>query len=150
MASPIFENHPFFKGFKKEYIDLISSYSKIDSFKPGEYIFKEGEAAEKFYVICKGKINVEIQMPDSHPFSLQSLGEGDVLGWSWFIPPNQWRFSARVIEKAELIVIDGNPLKKICETNHDLGYEIYKRLVGVFVQRLEATRDQLVEVYGQM
>ena len=72
------------------------------------------------------------------------------MGWSWFIPPNQWRFSSRVVEKAELIVIDGNPLKKICETNHDLGYEIYKRLVGIFVQRLEATRDQLVEVYGQM
>src|SRR3989338_5940552 len=116
MVSPILKNHPFFKGLKEEYADRIASYSKIESFKPGEYIFKEGGVADKFYIISRGKVNVEIQMPDSHPFSLQSLGEGDVLGWSWFIPPNQWRFSARVVEKTELIVVDGNPLKKICET----------------------------------
>src|SRR3989338_3513096 len=135
MTSTIFENHPFFKGLKAEYVDLISSYSNIDSFKSGEYIFKEGDAAEKFYIISKGKVNIEIQMPNSHPFSLQSLREGDVLGWSWFIAPHQWRFSSRAVEKTELIVIDGNPLKKACETNHDLGYEIYKRLVGIFIQR---------------
>ncbi len=150
MASPVFENHPFFKGLKTEYVDLISGCSDIVTFKPGEYIFKEGDAAENFYIIAKGKVNVEIQMPDSHPFSLQSLGEGNVLGWSWFIAPNQWRFSSRAVEKTELIVVDGKPLKKACETNHDLGYEIYKRLVGIFVQRLEATRDQLVEIYGRL
>ena len=131
-----------------EDVDFISDHAGVESFKAGEYVFKEGDDAEKFYIICDGKISVEIQMPNSHPFSLQFLREGDVLGWSWFIEPHQWKFSARVVEKAELIVVDGKSLKKACEDDHDLGYEIYKRLVGIFVQRLEATRDQLVEIYS--
>ena len=150
MTTPILINHPFFAGLKTEYLDLISHCTGLDTVKSGEYIFREGSAAEKFYVIYKGKVNVEIQLPDSHPFSIQTLEEGDVLGWSWFIDPNQWRFSARALAKTELIVIDGKTLKEACENNHDLGYEIFKRLTGVFVQRLEATRRQLLDVYRHL
>lgn len=148
MAIPVLMEHPFFSGLKPEYINLISKGTTSDTFKPGEYIFKEGDSASKFYVIYKGKVSVEIQLPDSHPFSIQTLESGDILGWSWFIEPNQWRFSAKTLEKTELVVIDGRTLKEACEKNHDLGYEIFKRLAGVFVQRLDATRRQLLEVYS--
>ncbi|MFA5060149.1 MAG: cyclic nucleotide-binding domain-containing protein [Candidatus Omnitrophota bacterium] len=145
--TPDLKDHPFFKGLKPEYLDLIAGYTAYDSFKPGEYIFKEGDAAAKFYIVSTGKVNVEVRVPDSHPFAIQTLKDGDILGWSWFIAPNQWRFSAHAIEKTELIVINGKALKDACEKNHDLGYEIYKRLADVFVQRLEATRHQLLEMY---
>lgn len=148
MSTPVLINHPFFSGLKPEYITLISRGTDIDTFKPGEYIFREGDNATKFYIIYKGRVNVEIQLPDSHPFSIQTLESGDILGWSWFIEPNQWRFNAKTLEKTELIVIDGKTLKDACEKNHDLGYEIFKRLAGVFVQRLDATRHQLLEVYS--
>ena len=143
------KTHPFFSGLNNEYLDLILRYSDIESFKPGEHIFREGDAAQKFYIIATGKVNVELQVPDSYPFSIQSLTDGDVLGWSWFISPNQWRFSARVVEKTELITIEGKPLKEACEANHDLGYEILKRLSGIFVQRLEAASRQLLEIYSR-
>ncbi len=148
MIIPILKNHPFFAGLKTEYIDLIARHAGVDTLKPGEYIFKEGDSAETFYIISLGKVNIEIQVPDSHPFAIQTLRDGDILGWSWFIEPNQWRFSAHAIEKTELIVINGKALKEACEENHDLGYEIFKRLTDVFVQRLEAARHQLLEIYS--
>ncbi len=148
MTSQELENHPFFSGLKTEYLDLIAHYTNADSFKAGEYIFREGDEAKKFYIIARGKVNIEVSVPGSHPFSIQTLNEGDILGWSWFIAPNQWRFSAHTAEKTGLIVIDGKALKEACEKNHDLGYEIYRRLADVFVQRLEATRHQLLDMYS--
>ncbi len=148
MTSHSLKNHPFFAKLKPEYLDLIAGHTAVESFKPGEYIFAQGDSAEKFYIITKGKVNIEISEFSSHPFSIQTLHDGDILGWSWFIAPNQWRFSAHAVEKTELIVIDGKTLKDACEKNHDLGYEIYRRLADVFVQRLEATRYQLMEIYS--
>lgn len=149
MTVPDLKSHAFFKGLKPEYIDLIARYAGADSFKPGEYIFKQGDPAHKFYIIGRGHVSIEVKMPDSHPFSIQRLGDGDILGWSWFIAPHQWRFSAQCVDRTEVIVVDGKALKEACEKNHDLGYEIYKRLADVFVQRLEATRHQLLEFYSQ-
>lgn len=148
MTSQELKNHPFFSGLKNEYLDLISRYTDVDSFKAGEYIFREGDAATKFYIISKGKVNIEVSVTGSHPFAIQTLHEGDILGWSWFIAPNQWRFNAHTSEKTDLIVIDGKTLKEACEKNHDLGYEIYRRLADVFVQRLEAARHQLLDMYS--
>ena len=148
MPAPEIKNHPFFKELKAEYVDLVSRYADVESFKPGEYIFREGDSAQKFFIISKGKVDVEIHVPDSHPFAIQSLRDGDVLGWSWFIAPYQWHFNAHTIEKTELIVINGKALKDAREANHDLGFEIFKRHAGVFVQRLESTRHQLLEMYS--
>ena len=82
MPAPEIKNHPFFKELKAEYVDLVSRYADVESFKPGEYIFREGDSAQKFFIISKGKVDVEIRVPDSHPFAIQSLRDGDVLGWS--------------------------------------------------------------------
>ena len=142
------KDYPFFADLKAEYLALITRHADTDLFKPGEYLFRENEHADKFFIVSQGKVNVEVQVQGSHPFSIQTLNPGDILGWSWFIPPYQWRFSAKALDKTEVVVIDGKALQEACEQNHDLGYEIYKRLAGIFVQRLEATRQQLLQVYS--
>ena len=85
MTTPNLKSHPFFEGLKEDYLELISRYADVESFRPGEYIFREGDPAQKFFIISKGKVDVEIQVPDSNPFSIQTLRDGDILGWSWFI-----------------------------------------------------------------
>lgn len=144
------KDHPFSKGLKAEYVELISKLASLDVFKPGEYIFREGDTAEKFYLIRGGKVNIEVASPHNASFTLQTLAAGEVLGWSWFVPPHQWRFGARAVDRTDAIVIDGVALRKACEENHDLGYELFKRIATVVAQRLKNTREKLLDVYNQV
>jgi len=140
-------SYSFFKGMKKEHLDLLSKHVSKDNFKINEYIFKEKEEASKLFLILKGKVSIEVTSPEGKPFSIQVLKEGDILGWSWLIPPHEWRFSARAMEGTEMLIMDGEYLREKSKKDHDLGYELFRRLADVFVQRLEATRKQLIEMY---
>jgi CRP-like cAMP-binding protein len=79
---------------------------------------------------------------------LATLGEGEILGWSWLLPPYQWKLHAHALEPTRAIALDGKCLRAKCEQNHDLGYEILKRFAQIMEQRLEATRLQLLDVYA--
>jgi CRP-like cAMP-binding protein len=114
-------------------------------FKPGEVILKEGSDANKFYIIRKGKIALYIEKPQ---ITIQTISEGDILGWSWLIPPYKHRFSARAAEATTTVAFDGKCLREKCKENTELGYEFLKRMVNVLAERLEATRLQLLDVYN--
>ena len=123
----ILKEHSFFKDLPSKYFDFIVGCASNVVFKKGEVILKEGQSEDKFYVI---------------------RGGGDILGWSWLIPPYRYRFSAEAVENTRAVVLDGKCLRGKCEKNSDLGYELLKRLMSVFTQRLEATRLQLLDVYS--
>ncbi len=140
-------SYPFFNGMKREHIALLSHHAIKETFRANNYIFREKKEASEFFLILKGKISIEVISPEGKQFSIQVLKQGDTLGWSWLIPPHEWRFSARAMEGIEVLTMDGKYLREKCKKDHDLGYELFRRLAGVFVQRLEATLRQLVEMY---
>ena len=144
---PILKKHPFFKDLPQKHLDFIVGCASNIRFKKSEIILREEEPADKFYLIRQGKVAIYIAKPSS--ITIQTIHEGDILGWSWLIPPHRHRFSARAAEDTRAIALDGKCLRGKCETNHELGYELLKRLVSVFAQRLEATRLQLLNIYGK-
>jgi CRP-like cAMP-binding protein len=117
-------------------------------FDAGEVIFREGEEANKFYLIRQGKVAVEMFAPSRGPIILQTLGEGEVLGWSWLVAPYRWRFDGRAVELTRAIALDGECLRGKCEEDHNLGYELMKRVSLVMEKLVQATRLQLADVYG--
>lgn len=143
---PILKEHTFFKDLEQKYLDFIVGCASNVVFKAGEVIVKEGEPANRFYLIRHGKVAIYIAQPRS--ITIQTIKEGDILGWSWLIPPYYYRFSAKTVEDTRAIALDGRCLRGKCEENKDLGYELMKRLVNVFTQRLEATRLQLLDMYS--
>jgi hypothetical protein len=80
---------------------------------------------------------------------IQTEGEGEILGWSWLVPPYYWHFDARATEKTQVIAIDGKCLREKCESDHDLGYKLMRRFALIIAERLEATRLQLLDIYGK-
>ncbi|MFH0732155.1 MAG: cyclic nucleotide-binding domain-containing protein [Candidatus Omnitrophota bacterium] len=144
----ILKQHSFFKDLKPEYLDFIAGCASNVSFKAGEVILREGEDADKFYVIRHGKISIDIATSRHNSITIQTIKDGDILGWSWLIPPHKHRFNSRAIEDTRATALDGKCLRNKCEENHDLGYELLKRLAVVFTQRLETTRLQLLDMYN--
>lgn len=143
----IIMHHIFFKDFKEEYLRLIAGCAKNVVFKTGEVILEEGKPSEYFYLIQDGMVAIEITRASRSPIMVQTITGGDTLGWSWLIPPYKNRFNCRAIEPTIMIAFDGKCLKDKCEENHDLGYDLLKRIARIFAQRLEATRMQLINLY---
>lgn len=144
----IIAEHPFFSGLESQYTQLVTGCASNARFDAGAYLFKEGEEANEFFLIRQGRVALEIFAPQRKPIIVQTLVEGEILGWSWLLPPYRWRFHARAVEATRAIAFDGRCLRTKCEENHDLGYELLKRLASIIGQRLEAARLQLVDVYA--
>jgi CRP/FNR family transcriptional regulator, cyclic AMP receptor protein len=139
--------HPFFKGMEMPHLKLLVSCASNVRFEPGQFVFREGAEANQFYLIRHGRVTLEIHAPPRGSIIIQTLGEGDVLGWSWLFPPYRWKFSAKAIESTRAIALDGKCLRGKSEEDHDLGYELQKRFARVIQERLQATRLQLINVY---
>lgn len=144
----ILVEHPFFKDLQQEYLELIVGCASNVRFDAGQKLFTEGSEANEFYLIRVGKVAIELKVPGQSEIIIQTLQEGDIIGWSWLLPPYIWHFDARALELTRAIALDGKCLRTKCELDKNLGYELLKRFSSVMVQQFEATRLQLLDVYG--
>lgn len=145
----ILGEQPFFAGFPDAHKCLIGGCARNHLFQAEHYLFREGEPANEFFVIRHGKVALEIAAPGQAPVVVTTLGAGEIVGASWLVPPYRWTFDARAVELTRAIGINAECLRGKCEADHDLGYEMMKRFLPVFLKRLDATRLQLLDVYGK-
>lgn len=138
--------HPFLKGMSAEHLKILTEASMRAEFKAGEIVFREGDPANRFYLIESGKVELESRKQDQSPVHIQTIGQGDVLGWSWLYPPYYWNFEAAATEPTKAIFFYGTRLREKCDEDPRFGLELMKRMSAVMLQRLQATRKQLLEV----
>lgn len=142
--------HPFFAGLAPEYLDLLVGCGRNVVFRAGGYIFRDGEAADRFYLLRAGRVALEVHAPGRAPLVIQTLHEEEVLGVSWLIPPYRWNFDARAMEDTRALALDAVCLRGKCDADPVLGYALMQRFVPELVRRLQATRLRLLDVYGEL
>ncbi len=140
--------HPFLKDLTVDQLKVLTDCAMLSHFKAGDVIFREGDPANRFYLIQQGKVALESPVKDRPPVVIGVIGPGDVLGWSWLFPPYYWHLDARAIEPTSAVFFYGTRLREECEQNHDLGFALMKRMAAIVIQRLQATRRQLIKVQG--
>jgi CRP-like cAMP-binding protein len=143
----VLSEHPFLNDFPDRHLELVVGCASNVRLEAGQFIFHEGEEANTFYLIRQGKVALQIFSERRGPLTILTLGEGEILGWSWLFPPYRWKFSARTLEPTRVFAIDGQCLRAKAEQDHELGYELLKRFAYVVEDRLEAMRLQLINVY---
>ncbi|MBC8285561.1 MAG: cyclic nucleotide-binding domain-containing protein [Nitrospinae bacterium] len=144
----ILANHPFFENLEKEYMTLITGCASNVRFETGEFIHRQNDEANSFYIIREGKVALEVCPPGKKPVTVQTVTDGEILGWAWLIPPYHCLYDAQAVELTRAIVLDGKCLRTKCEKDHTLGYELLSRLLPIIGKSMEATRMQLLDVYG--
>ena len=144
----LLSRHPFFKDLKPEYLALIAGCGQNVHFAAGAYLLREGEAADRFFAIRGGSVAVETYVPSRGAVTLQTIREGEILGWSWLFPPYVYQFDARAQEDVRATAFDGACLRGKCDADPALGYELMKRLARLVSSRLEGARRQLLDLYG--
>ncbi len=144
----IVKEHPFFVGFAEAFCEQVCGCAKNVRCEAGQYLCHEGQPAEQFYLLRLGRVALELEIPGRGPLTFQTVGAGEIVGVSWLIPPYRWAYEAKALELVRAIAMDAVCLREKCEADHALGYEMMKRFMPILIQRLQATRLQMLDVYG--
>jgi CRP-like cAMP-binding protein len=140
--------HSFFKDLTPAYRTFVAGCGKNVHFTAAKLFAKTGDPANQFFAIRHGRVSIELHSPERGPLIVQTVEAGDIVGWSWLFPPYHWAFDLRAIDEVRAISFDAECLRAKCESDPVMGYEFMKRFAHVFMQRLEATRLQLLDLYG--
>lgn len=144
----IIDEHPFFQGIDDKLRALLVGCAANERYEDGQYLFKEGQEAAKFYLVRAGTVAVEIDVPGKRPIVIETIGEGEVVGWSWIVEPFQATFDARAMGLVRAISFDGKCLRKKMAADPALGYEVLRRFVPMMAHRLSCARLQMLDLYG--
>ena len=141
-------DHPFFEGLDQHSLAFAVGCAKNVSFAAGEYLCREGDPADRFFVVRRGRVAIEVHSPTAGTLVLDTADEGDVVGWSWLVSPFRSTFDARAAEATGVVAFDGACLRGKCEEDSHLGYELMQRVTQVMNGRLEAAQMRLLDLYG--
>ena len=144
----LLSHHSFFAGLRPDYLALVAGCGRNVHFAAGTFLAHEGDSADLFFAIRRGRVAIETHAPPGGSLTLQTLGEGEILGWSWLFPPYVWHFDVRAIEEVSATAFDGACLRSKCDADPVLGYDLMKRVAHSASRRFEAARRQLLDVYG--
>ena len=137
--------HAFFSGLDDSFMKFLTSSVKAVQIKEGHVLFQQGKPANKFFLVRNGKISVQVPALMGPTLELQTLGEDQILGWSWLIPPYRWNFHARALEDSEVLEFDGSAILARCEEDPKFGYELFKRFAALMSERLDAARQKMMD-----
>ena len=140
--------HPFLVGLQPHYIKLLADCALAKQFAAGDYLFRQGEFANRFYLIEEGEVVLEALNPAGKSVIIEEVGPGKLVGWSWLFPPYVWHFDARAAKPTTAIFFYGTILREYCSKDPSLGFELFKRMSQVMVERLQSARTRLLSSHS--
>jgi CRP-like cAMP-binding protein len=142
-----FMSIPWFRELKPEAIRQLVTISSLHTLKAGDNLFAEGERADDLYVILDGQIELTILVPSHGKVTFFCAEPLDVIGWSSLTPFIRARTAtARAACDVRMVCLDGQGLTRLCDSNHDIGYVIMRRISNVIASHLLTTRLQLYDI----
>ena len=139
---------PFFDGLSSVELETIAGCGHNVTFAAGQQLFREGDAADTFYVVRHGSVALETFVPPRGGMMIETIESGEVIGWSWLFDPYRWHFDARALTAVRATAFDGACLRGKCEADPALGYVLMSRFAQVLIERLQWTRLRLLDLYG--
>ncbi|MBN8898412.1 MAG: cyclic nucleotide-binding domain-containing protein, partial [Rhodospirillales bacterium] len=136
--------HPFAADMDPDVLRTIAGCCSNAIYHPGDYLFREGEPADAFFLIRHGQVALEIHVPQGAPIVVETLEDGEIFGWSWMLAPYTWSNDARANDQVRVLKLDATCLRRKMEADRALGYELYRRFLPVMAQRLASSRMRIV------
>ncbi len=138
--------HPFCAGLEVAHVQAMAELASEHTFGPGTFLLRRGYAARTLFLLLQGDVSLEIVEPGADAIVLETLHEGETVGWSWLFPPHRWSFDARCLSPVRLVQLDADRLRALMARDPALGRDLAVRVGQLVVQRLQLTRAQLVEI----
>jgi CRP/FNR family transcriptional regulator, cyclic AMP receptor protein len=139
--------HPLFERLPGDTAQIVAGCARLVSAEPGGLLLAEGEPADTFYLLRRGRVAIEAHSPRG-PLVIETVGPGHVVGWSWMFPPYRWQFDARAVDAVGAVALDGACLRHKADADPAFGYALLQSVAMVLVERLQAARIRLLDLYG--
>jgi CRP/FNR family cyclic AMP-dependent transcriptional regulator len=142
--------HPYLHGMSGDQLAVLAQAAREVKFPARHRLCEDGGHASRFWLIRSGGVALDVNVPGQGRTMIETIGIGELLGWSWLFPPFTWAFGAVTLGPVQAFEFDGRAVRAYCEADPALGYEITHRLVRVVANRLQATRIRLISVSAQL
>ena len=139
---------PMFAELSSDQLTAVARVAREVNFKAAERLFDEGQHAERCWMIVRGCVAIDANVPGRRPVIVQTLGPGEIVGWSWLIPPYRWHFGAVTVAPTTTIAVDTEKILALAENDPSFGYPLARHLLGMLLNRLQSTRARLLDMYG--
>ena len=141
-------SHPFFAGLDPTLVHEMVAKAEERSYDLGEMLVREGRPAEEFFLVMEGKVALEVGSADRGAITVETIGRGEILGWSWLVPPYRWRFDARATKLTQVIALNAAIARYALAAHPAFAYQFLMKFLPVVAERLENTRVQLLDIHG--
>src|SRR6516164_3845538 len=140
--------HPFLHGMPADQLGMLAEAARDVRFPARYRLFEDGGNATRFWLIQSGHVSLDLQVPGEGPVVIETIGMGELLGWSWLFPPFKWAFGAVAVTPVEAFEFDARAVREFCAADPGFGYELNQRITRVLANRLQATRIRLISRTG--
>ena len=140
--------HPFLRGMSPDQLSVLAGAARDVTFPAKHRLFDDGGNATRFWLIQSGHVSLDLHVPGEGSVVIETVGMGELLGWSWLFPPYRWAFGAVTATAVEAFEFDAATVRERCAADPELGYEFNQRVARVLAKRLQATRIRLIARSG--
>ena len=138
--------HPFVRGFEPQEIEKLVALARPVHFAKDEIVYREGEECRDFYLVVSGRVVLEITPPSGN-FPFDTVEAGDEFGWTAMLGSHERVLQARALQDTQVLAFDAGRLRALCESDTGFGYELMRRLLSAAVERLQAVRLEVMDLY---
>jgi CRP/FNR family transcriptional regulator, cyclic AMP receptor protein len=136
--------HPFLHGMSGDHLAVLADTAQDAVFPARHRLFEDGHSATRFWLLQSGQVTLDLHVPGQGRVAIETIGMGELVGWSWLFPPYKWAFGAVAVSPVEAFEFDARAVRACCAADPALGYELSQRLAQVVARRLQATRIRLI------
>ncbi|MFF4572454.1 cyclic nucleotide-binding domain-containing protein [Streptomyces sp. NPDC001410] len=131
-----------------EHRERLMRVAREVSFAAGTRLFEEGRRADHFWIVRTGSVALDLRVPGRRPAVIESLGHGELVGWSWHFPPYIWHLGAEATSPVRAWEFDAETVREMCAADPGFGRAVAVWVGRVAAQRLPASRVRLLDLYA--
>jgi CRP-like cAMP-binding protein len=144
-----FHGSPFVAGLAPSERRRLAALAVRRNADPGDVLLHEGSPTSHLGIVTEGRVALRLQVPGRGSITVLTVEPGDVFGWTALVPPYRSTSTVVAVEPTEAIMFDAVALRAALEEDDALAAALYPRILRSVARRLEATRMQLLDVFGK-
>lgn len=140
-----FKNNNIFGNLTDEMIDKILPLAEIANFEQRDFVFKEGDVVENFYMMKRGTVLIEQKLTDKMTVTAGTITAGESFGYSSLFSEGLYSTNAVCSDQCEVIVINGERINDLLKADHSMGFHVMQNIVAVLNNRLSRRTEQFLK-----
>jgi CRP-like cAMP-binding protein len=141
------KNIQFLQDFSDDHLQHLASLAEINEFPADSVVFRDGQRSSSVYLLVRGDINLELNVPTRGAMQFQTVGSGELLGWTPVLGLGPMTATASVQTPSTLLVLDAAQIQAFCASDLSFGFAFMQRIAQVLATRLSSTRLLLMDLY---